>query len=307
MRRRSSASSPTPGSSSPQGGYFLWVDLPRGTDVGALFDAAAERGRPVRQGTDFVLEGGESSLRLAYSGVTPEEIEEGVARLAEAYREVVAATRARMRPDEVAPLGDSPARRPPASPRQIHEVHDGIAGACLARVGPASTPVRSRPRPDRAARLHGARGALTRAVVRGRRATRRARPQPADCALDCNESPPGALSVGALNGAFGDTLEQPRQPARAADGRARRAAATSSSMTAARAPPTRTRSRELAVFVHGLCETEDAWKLGAARHVPYGDRLRDRARLHARLYVRYNSGRHISENGREFADCCSSG
>jgi 2-aminoadipate transaminase len=72
----------------PEGGYFLWVDLPEGTDVAALFDAAAARGVQFVKGTDFVLEGGESSLRLAYSGVTPAEIEEGVKRLAEAYREV---------------------------------------------------------------------------------------------------------------------------------------------------------------------------------------------------------------------------
>jgi 2-aminoadipate transaminase len=72
----------------PEGGYFLWVDLPEGTDVAALFDAAAARGVQFVKGTDFVLEGGESSLRLAYSGVTPAEIEEGVKRLAEAYQEV---------------------------------------------------------------------------------------------------------------------------------------------------------------------------------------------------------------------------
>ncbi|HWD65493.1 MAG TPA: PLP-dependent aminotransferase family protein [Solirubrobacteraceae bacterium] len=72
----------------PQGGYFLWVDMPRGTDVGALFQAAAERGVQFVKGSDFVLEGGESSLRLAYSGVTPEEIQEGVSRLGEAYRAV---------------------------------------------------------------------------------------------------------------------------------------------------------------------------------------------------------------------------
>ena len=72
----------------PQGGYFLWVDLPEGTDVAALFDAAAARGVQFVKGTDFVLEGGESSLRLAYSGVTPAEIEEGVKRLADAYGEV---------------------------------------------------------------------------------------------------------------------------------------------------------------------------------------------------------------------------
>ncbi len=49
----------------------MWVELPRGTDVDALFDAAAERGVQFVKGSDFVLEGYESSLRLAYSGVTP--------------------------------------------------------------------------------------------------------------------------------------------------------------------------------------------------------------------------------------------
>jgi 2-aminoadipate transaminase len=72
----------------PQGGYFLWVDLPRGVDVNALFAAAAARGVQFVKGSDFLLEGGESSLRLAYSGVTPEQIEEGVDRLADAYAEV---------------------------------------------------------------------------------------------------------------------------------------------------------------------------------------------------------------------------
>ncbi len=72
----------------PQGGYFLWVELPEGTDVAALFEAAAARGVQFVKGTDFVLEGGRSSLRLAYSGVTPAEIEEGVKRLADAYGEV---------------------------------------------------------------------------------------------------------------------------------------------------------------------------------------------------------------------------
>ena len=65
---------------------------PNGTDVAAMFDAAARRGVQFVKGTDFVLEGGESSFRLAYSGVTPEQIEEGVRRLAEAYAEIGAAT-----------------------------------------------------------------------------------------------------------------------------------------------------------------------------------------------------------------------
>ncbi len=71
-----------------QGGYFLWVELPEGTDVAALANAASERGVSFVKGSDFVQEGGESSLRLAYSGVTPEQIDEGIGRLAEAARAV---------------------------------------------------------------------------------------------------------------------------------------------------------------------------------------------------------------------------
>jgi 2-aminoadipate transaminase len=78
----------------PEGGYFLWVDLPEESDVGALARGAAERGVVFELGSSFLLEGGESSLRLAYSAVPPDQIEEGVARIAEAYRELHAPARA---------------------------------------------------------------------------------------------------------------------------------------------------------------------------------------------------------------------
>ena len=68
----------------PDGGYFLWVDLPEAIDVDELHVAAAERGVQFVKGSDFMLDGGEHSLRLAYSGVTVEQIEEGVRRLAAA-------------------------------------------------------------------------------------------------------------------------------------------------------------------------------------------------------------------------------
>jgi 2-aminoadipate transaminase len=70
----------------PEGGYFMWVTLPEGTDVEALFKLAGEMGVAFVKGTDFLMEGGENTLRLAYSGVTPEQIDEGVGRLAEAFR-----------------------------------------------------------------------------------------------------------------------------------------------------------------------------------------------------------------------------
>jgi DNA-binding transcriptional MocR family regulator len=68
----------------PEGGYFMWVTLPEGTDVARLFQLASELGVAFVKGTDFLIEGGENTLRLAYSGVTPEQIDEGVSRLAEA-------------------------------------------------------------------------------------------------------------------------------------------------------------------------------------------------------------------------------
>ena len=72
----------------PEGGYFLWVDLPEGSDVAALERGAAERGVVFVKGTDFLLKGGDNSLRLAYSAVPPDQIEEGIARVGEAYREL---------------------------------------------------------------------------------------------------------------------------------------------------------------------------------------------------------------------------
>jgi DNA-binding transcriptional MocR family regulator len=70
----------------PDGGYFMWVELPEDTDVDALFAAAADRGVAFVKGTDFLMEGGRNTLRLAYSGVTADQIDEGIRRLAEAYR-----------------------------------------------------------------------------------------------------------------------------------------------------------------------------------------------------------------------------
>ncbi|HEY6761297.1 MAG TPA: PLP-dependent aminotransferase family protein [Baekduia sp.] len=70
----------------PEGGYFMWVELPEGTEVDRVFEEANARGVAIVKGTDFLLEGGENTLRLAYSGVTEDQIDEGVSRLAEAVK-----------------------------------------------------------------------------------------------------------------------------------------------------------------------------------------------------------------------------
>jgi DNA-binding transcriptional MocR family regulator len=70
----------------PEGGYFMWVELPEAIDVAELEKAAAQREVLFVKGTDFLLEGGQNTLRLAYSGVTPEQIDEGITKLADAVR-----------------------------------------------------------------------------------------------------------------------------------------------------------------------------------------------------------------------------
>jgi 2-aminoadipate transaminase len=65
----------------PEGGYFLWAELD-GVDAGELLARAEAAGVTFVKGTDF---GGDpTSLRLAYSFVSPDEIADGVARLAAA-------------------------------------------------------------------------------------------------------------------------------------------------------------------------------------------------------------------------------
>jgi DNA-binding transcriptional MocR family regulator len=65
--------------SRPEGGYFVWLDLP-GVDAAELLGRAADVGVTFVPGTDFG--GAPTTARLAYSFVSPDEIREGVPRLA---------------------------------------------------------------------------------------------------------------------------------------------------------------------------------------------------------------------------------
>ena len=69
----------------PQGGYFLWLELPDGTRTAELESRAAAAGISFVPGADFFAgPGGEAAVRLAYSFASPAEIDEGVTRLASA-------------------------------------------------------------------------------------------------------------------------------------------------------------------------------------------------------------------------------
>jgi 2-aminoadipate transaminase len=74
------------GWSRPGGGYFVWLDLADDVDAADLLERAAAGGVTFVKGADFFPggDGGRSSARLAYSFVSPAEIEEGIERLAAA-------------------------------------------------------------------------------------------------------------------------------------------------------------------------------------------------------------------------------
>lgn len=77
----------------PDGGFFLSVNLPEGVTSAALQARAAELGLSLSDGRGFfpTPAEGERFLRLPFCAVTPEQIHEGIRRLAGAVRDVAGA------------------------------------------------------------------------------------------------------------------------------------------------------------------------------------------------------------------------
>ncbi len=73
--------------SKPDGGVFVWVSLPERLDTTEMFHQAIERQVAYIPGGVFSVDGStKNALRLNFSNVKPEAIEEGVARLADVIR-----------------------------------------------------------------------------------------------------------------------------------------------------------------------------------------------------------------------------
>jgi len=69
---------------SPRGGFFLWIEMP-GVDDRRLFDRALEEKVSFVLGSAFFVDGqGHEFARLAFSGISHDQIEQGIARLAAA-------------------------------------------------------------------------------------------------------------------------------------------------------------------------------------------------------------------------------
>ncbi len=80
----------------PQGGFFLWLLLNPSLPAAQVQRVANEKGVIVGQGPQYFADGHATNhLRLAFSYVATEDIEEGVHRLAEAIEEVAETTAAK--------------------------------------------------------------------------------------------------------------------------------------------------------------------------------------------------------------------
>jgi pimeloyl-ACP methyl ester carboxylesterase len=191
-----------------------------------------------------------------------------------------------VRTTEIRALGDLAGELLAATGTIVSDMHEAIAARPFGALGPMARPVQV---------IHDG---ISEAVHAGVRGGLRATASGGAYAVSLHagdESPlasrrGGSLALGALNGIYGDQL-------------ARIGSVLALPMTIRRdhdaAAP------RIAVFVHGLCETDDAWRLlppgGGPKRPTYGDRLRDELGF-TPLYVRYNSGLHISDNGRRLAE-----
>jgi pimeloyl-ACP methyl ester carboxylesterase len=114
------------------------------------------------------------------------------------------------------------------------------------------------------------------------------------------DSTAGSLALGALSGFHGDLLDRDgNELAIEMTIRDRGADVAIDRSGLAGAFPAAT--PRLAVFVHGLCETDEAWWMFGGRSTSYGARLRRDLGI-TPLYLRYNTGLHISDNGRRLSE-----
>jgi len=71
--------------SRPEGGFFIWIKLPTGTDTAKLYEGAVRARVQYTAGTSFFPNGGgERHIRLAFSFESPERCYEGARLIAQA-------------------------------------------------------------------------------------------------------------------------------------------------------------------------------------------------------------------------------
>jgi len=126
----------------------------------------------------------------------------------------------------------------------------------------------------------------------------------AGSSLPAGSTPRSNLALAILNAGLGDELADQDSPLaiRMAVRHGRADVAPDRDSLALAFPEA---SPKVAVFIHGLGENEESWRLHGDRHrvgaeATYGSRLAEDLG-YTPVYLRYNTGLHISENGRYLA------
>lgn len=180
------------------------------------------------------------------------------------------------------------------------DVHVAVSKRVFAVLGPLGMPVRQIHDRISKASYRGISAALGGPLAAGGRVLA---PAAASASAPLADSTVGSLALGALNGFAGDRLARDH-PDLALELSIRQHGCQIETDSGALAAAFPDATKSLAVFVHGLCETDEAWRLptgGAERQRRgYGGRLRDELG-YTPVYVRYNTGLHVSDNGRRLA------
>jgi pimeloyl-ACP methyl ester carboxylesterase len=182
----------------------------------------------------------------------------------------------------------------------VRDTHSGIARRVFGSIGPLSKPVEV---------VHNTTAAATyRAVDRALRAALRgagelaAEARGSDDDEPVESDPRVAGFIAALNGIYGDELtERGNGFALTMQLRRHGKPVAMNATDIAEAFPQAT--GRIAVFVHGWCMTERSWwrrPRDGEEVSPYGARLRGELGF-TPVYLRYNTGLHISDNGKSLA------
>src|SRR3954447_15735178 len=196
-----------------------------------------------------------------------------------------------MRADEARGIGELGRVTLRGSTTRVAELHRGISDRVFGAIGQSAEPVRVVH--DAIAGL--AYGGVRAALGAGARVAGTVAALGADGRdLDADRS--GRVALAVLNGAHGDVVQRDAPALATAMGVRVDGVAVPPEPAALRAAFPDATGR-LAVFLHGLTETEASWCYRAERSADYATRLRADLGL-TPVHLRYNTGLHVSDNGR---------
>jgi len=202
-----------------------------------------------------------------------------------------------MKPEEARATGRLAARTVADAVSCVQQVHRAVAARVFAFTAPASLPARL---------VHDGVATGAYAVIRGAGliaglAASELAAVAVGSGLPAGSTPRSNLALAILNATLGDELAGQGSPLAIpmAVRRGRAEVAPRPDALAAAFPKA---TSKVAVFIHGLGETEESWRLHADRQgcgtdSTYGSRLAHDLG-YTPVYLRYNTGLHISENGR---------